>query len=81
MTIIQGFNQYLNCYKEVIPNKYVNIFIFMIKVFNCMTSSLKTACNIVFEENVSVGSVTYSVKSNTSTREASYSVYINWISV
>lgn len=35
---------------------------------------VKTASNIVFEDNVSVGSVTYSVKSNTSTREAAYSV-------
>lgn len=35
---------------------------------------LQTACNIVLEENMSVGSVTYSVKSNTSTREAAYSV-------
>lgn len=64
MTIIEGINQYLNYYKVVIPNECVDDFFNEKKSqdFICINSSLKTACNIIFDENVSIGSFTYSVK-------------------
>lgn len=68
MTIIQGINQYLNYYKLVIPTGYINNFVsLMIKEssqdFIRINSSVVTACNIVFEKNVLLGSNTYNVKS------------------
>lgn len=68
MAIIQGINQYLNYYKIVIPFGYVDNFVsFMIKEsFQDsirINSSVITGCNVVFEENVLVGSDFYNVRS------------------
>lgn len=68
MTIVQGIKQYLNYYKVVIPTGYVNNFVSLIikessQDFIRINSSVITACNIVFEENVLVSSNTYNVKS------------------
>lgn len=68
MTIIQRINQYLNNYKIVIPPGYTYNFVtVMIKEssqnFIRVNSSVITGSNIVFEENVSVGCDTYSVRS------------------
>lgn len=67
MTIIPAINQYLNYYKIVIPNGYVNNFVsVMIKEsslsFFRINSTLINICDIVFEENVLAGNITYNVR-------------------
>lgn len=67
ITIIPGINQYINYYKIVIPNGYVNNFVsVMIKEsslnFFRINSKVINICDIVFEENVLAGNVTYNVR-------------------
>lgn len=67
MTIIPGINQYLNYYKIVIPEGYVNNFVsVMIKessvIFFRINSTVINICDIVFEENVLAGNITYNVR-------------------
>lgn len=67
MTIIPGINQYLNYYKIVIPNGYVNNFVsVMIKEssldFFRINSTVINICDIVFEKNVLAGNITYNVR-------------------
>lgn len=67
MTIIPGINQYLNYYKIVIPEGYVNNFVsVMIKEsslnFFRINSTVINICDIVFEENVLAGNITYNVR-------------------
>lgn len=67
MTIIPGINQYLNYYKIVIPNGYVNNFVSVtikessLRFFR-IKRTLINICDIVFEENVLAGNITYNVK-------------------
>lgn len=67
MTIIPGINQYLNYYKIVIPEGYVNNFVsVLIKEsslnFFRINSTVINICDIVFEENVLAGNITYNVR-------------------
>lgn len=67
MAIIPGINQYLNYYKIVIPDGYVNNFVsVMIKEssldFFRINSTVINICDIVFEENVLAENITYIVK-------------------
>lgn len=67
MAIIPGINQYLNYYKIVIPNGYVNNFVsVMIKesslIFFRINSTVINICDIIFEKNVLAGNITYNVR-------------------
>lgn len=68
MTIVPGLNQYLDYYKIVVPSGYTHNYV-SIMITNSSKDSfringtmIKTR-DIVFEENVSTGNVTYNVKS------------------
>lgn len=68
MTIVPGINQYLNYYKIPIPTGYVhNVVSIMIKesskAFIRINDELLNAKDIVYEDSLSVGNVTYSVVS------------------
>lgn len=68
MTIVPGINQYLNYYKIPIPTGYVhNVVSIMIKesskAFIRINDELLNAVDIVYEDSLSVGNVTYSVVS------------------
>lgn len=67
MTLIPGINQYLNYYEILIPSGYVNSFVsVMIKESSqdCIriNSTVINRCDIVFEENVLAGNITYNVR-------------------
>lgn len=67
MTIIPGINQYLNYYKIVIPNGYVNSFVSVMIVefsldFFRINSTVINICDIMFEKNVLAGNITYNVR-------------------
>lgn len=68
MTIVPGINQYLNYYKIPIPTGYVhNVVSIMIKesskAFIRINDELLNAVDIVYEDSLSIGNVTYSVVS------------------
>lgn len=67
MTIIPGINQYLNYYKIVITNGYVNRFVSVMIVessleFFRFNSTVINICDIMFEKNVLAGNITYNVR-------------------
>lgn len=68
MTIVPGINQYLNYYKIPIPTGYVhNVVSFMIKksskAFIRINNAILNAADIVFEDSLLAGDITYSVVS------------------
>uniref|UniRef100_A0A8W8P3W5 IgGFc-binding protein N-terminal domain-containing protein n=1 Tax=Magallana gigas TaxID=29159 RepID=A0A8W8P3W5_MAGGI len=68
MTIVPGINQYLNYYKIPIPTGYIhNVVFFMIKesskAFIRINNAILNAVDIVFEDSLLVGNITYSVVS------------------
>nr|XP_034322122.1 uncharacterized protein LOC105340014 [Crassostrea gigas] len=68
MTIVPGINQYLNYYKIPIPTGYVhNVVSFMIKesskAFIRINNAILNAADIVFEDSLLAGNITYSVVS------------------
>lgn len=68
MTIVPGINQYLNYYKIPIPTGYVhNVVSFMIKesskAFIRINNAILNAVDIVFEDSLLAGNITYSVVS------------------
>lgn len=68
MTIIPGINQYLNYFKVVVPNGFVNNFVTIMiqessKDLIRINSTVINSCNIVFEGNVLAGKIKYSVRS------------------
>lgn len=74
MTIVPGINQYLNYYKIPIPTGYVhNVVSIMIKAsskaFIRINDEILNAVDIVFEDNLLAGNVTYSVVLILVTRE------------
>lgn len=68
MTIIPGLNQYLDYYKIVVPSGYDHNYVsIMMKHFSKdslrINSTVINAGDVVFEENVSYGNLTYNVRS------------------
>lgn len=68
MTIIPGLNQYLDYYKIVVPSGYDHNYVsIMMKHLSKdslrINSTVINAGDVVFEENVSNGNVTYNVRS------------------
>lgn len=68
MTIVPGINQYLNYYKIPIPTGYVhNVVYIMIKesskAFIRINNAILNAADIVFEDSLLAGDITYSVVS------------------
>lgn len=68
MTIVPGLNQYLDYYKIVVPSGYTHNYVsIMMKKSSKdslrINSMIINTGDIVFEENVSTGNVTYNVRS------------------
>lgn len=67
MTIVPGFNQYLSFYKVVVPSGYDFDYVsIMIKHSSKdsfrINGTVITTADIVFEEDVPVGNLTYNVR-------------------
>lgn len=68
MTIIPGLDQYIDYYKIIVPSGYDHNYVsIMMKHFSNdslrINSTVINAGDVVFEENVSYGNVTYNVRS------------------
>ncbi|XP_062585270.1 uncharacterized protein LOC134246945 [Saccostrea cucullata] len=70
MTIVPGINQYLDYYKIVVPQGYINNFVSIMIDASSRTSVQINGLPvpesaIIFEENISIGNDTYNVRSIT----------------
>lgn len=68
MAIVPGFNQYIDYYKIVVPTGYVHNYVSIMKKHSSkdefrINGTIINRRNIVFEENVPAGDVTYNVRS------------------